>query len=405
MSINKSSGSVTVRDPDTGDKANVTQRNDTTFGQHADTVITGLDNLSAKREVQTKVRGDGLTALVTDATVVVESTFGTVSQPFSFFTLVNTGLENDTITVFIKGTTFDSTIPDEDVPDYTKVFTVLASEVGEEDVLSKRIISELNIDNTFRQTVFLKASRATDRNVVIVRSDKFSQSGEAWERQFAGDFDITVTGSAIVSIGFDNLISRSIPVVINPDVDNGHRLGRFGISGNVTVTSSALSDLFVQEAQNAGSSAMNVNGSVTPVTFSIPAQATQLFIEDMIFDGQGNGIKFGNFLSQNTALTNGVLVTIKSDNIVTTFPLIKSTEAFKNKWAALSGDGANFRIDVQAGKDEMLAILNFPNPFILRETGAFGAGNDDYVRVLIQDNLSSSVSRFNFRVKGFEKDP
>jgi len=53
----------------------------------------------------------------------------------------------------------------------------------------------------------------------------------------------------------------------------------------------------------------------------------------------------------------------------------------------------------------MLAILSFNNPFLIRETGAFGGGNDDYIRVVIQDNLSSNISEFRFRAKGFEKEP
>ncbi len=366
--------------------------------------IVGYDNLSALRRVQTKVRGDGLTAMVTDATVVVESTFGVVDRPFSYFTVVKTGAAGDTITVTIAGTSNDTTSPDADVPSYTKIFTTQVSEVGDEPTLTKRIITELNTDTTFRTSVFLKAVRATDRNVVIIRSDKFSQSGEFYERPLAGDFAVTTSGTAQVAVGFDNLISRSIPVVINPDVDSGHRLGRFGISGAVTVSATQLSDLFTAQATNAGSADLRVNGSVTPVIFSINAQATQIFVEHMIFSGQGNGIQYGRFLSQNSSITNGVEVSIKSDNIVTTFPLIRSTEDFKNEWGCLSGF-VNFSLDPQAGRDEMAAILSFANPFLLRETGAFGVGNDDYIRVKIQDNLSSNIQAFKFRVKGFEKEP
>lgn len=367
--------------------------------------IVGKDLLSTMRNVQTKVRGDGLTALVTDATVTVESTFGTVDRPFSFFTLIKTGAAGDTITVSVAGTSVDTTTPDADVPAFSKVFTVLAGEVGDEPTLTKRIISELNLTSSFRTQAFLKAIRATDRNVVIIRSDKFSQSGEFYERPLAGDFAITTSGTAQVVVGFDNFVSRSIPVVINPDIDSGHRLGRFGISGAVTVTANQLSDLFTSTAMNSGSSDLRVNGSVTPVTFSIPAQATQVFVECMWFHGQGNGIQFGRFLSQNNPLTNGVEVTIKSDNVTTVFNVLKTTEDFKNKWAANSGDLSGWDLSPQAGRDEMCAIFRFPNPFILRETGAFGAGNDDYIRVKVQDNLTASISAFEFRAKGFEKEP
>jgi hypothetical protein len=149
---------------------------------------------------------------------------------------------------------------------------------------------------------------------------------------------------------------------------------------------------------------MRVNGSVTPVNFRIEASATtDVFVEDLIFDAQGNGIKFGQFLSQNSLLSVGILVTIKSDDLVTTFPIIKSTEDFKNKWAALSGTAANFEVGVQAGRDEMIAILNFPNPFIIRLQGTFST--NDYIEVRIQDNLTANLQRLNFRAKGFEKAP
>lgn len=367
--------------------------------------IAGLDNLGTERAVQTKVRGDGLVAMVTDATVVVESTFGTVDRPFSFFTIIKTGAAGDTITVSIAATLTDTTSPDLDAPAYTKIFTVLAGEVGDEPTLTKRIITELNSDTAFRTASFLKATRATDRNVVIIRSDKFSQSGEFYERPLAGDFSVVTTGTATVIVGFDNLISRSIPVVINPDIDSGHRLGRFGISGAVTVTANQLSDLFIATAKNGASSDLRVNGSVTPVVFSIPAQTTQIFVEAMWFHGQGNGIQFGRFLSQNSPITNGVNVTIKSDNIITVFENLKTTEDFKNKWAAYSTDLSGWDLSPQAGRDELCAMFRFPNPFILKETGAFGAGNDDYIKVTINDNLTASISAFEFRAKGFEKEP
>ena len=369
-----------------------------------DTTVAGLDNLGAERRVNTVVRGDGLTALAMDGQVTVTSTFGFDQQPDSFFTIVNTGAEGNTWTIFIAGTTADPSSPDRDVPSYTKVFTVLAGEVGDELKLRDRIIQVLNADTVFKNTVFLKASKATDRAVVHIQSLKFSVSGDFYERPNVNDFSVTVTGSAVRIVGFDNLISRSKPVTISRDRDSPHRLGLFGVTGSVSVTAKELSDIFIEDAKNGGSVDMKVNGSVTPVDFTIPASATtDVFIEDLIFDAQSNGIKFGQFLSKNSALTNGVEITIKSDDVTTTFPLIKSTEDFKNKWAALSGDASHFSIDIQAGRDEMVAVLSFLNPFILRVAGSFST--DDFIRVRIQDNLTSGIQRFNFRAKGFEKEP
>ena len=53
--------------------------------------LVGSDPLGTIRQVNTKVRSDGLTALVSDSTVVVESTFGFDQQPDSFFRIIKTG--------------------------------------------------------------------------------------------------------------------------------------------------------------------------------------------------------------------------------------------------------------------------------------------------------------------------
>ena len=367
--------------------------------------IKGSDGLGVKRIVNTKVRSDGLTALVTDATVVVESTFGFDQQPDSFFRIIQTGNTGDTWTLFIAGTNIDPTTPDRDIPSFTKVFTVQAVEEGDELALRDRIVQELNADSTFRQVCFLKAQNATDRGVVHIYSEKFSASGEDYERPNAGDFSVTVTGTAQVVVGFDNLISRSKPVTITRDIDSPHRLGLFGITGSVNVTAKELSDIFFAEALNNGSPNMAVNGSlVSPIEFRIDAvPEKEIFVSTLIFSAQGNGIQFGNFLSRNQPLDNGIEVEIKSDNIITTFPLLKATEDFKNRWSALSGRADNFSLDIQSGADEMVAILNFENPFIIRAQGTFTT--DDYITVKIRDNINNNPTRLDFAARGFEKAP
>ena len=395
---------VVIKQGSDSDSAHVVTRSNSSKALAVDAEISGSDTLGNFRKVNTVVLDDGSVGLPFKGTVVVQSTFGFDQQPDSFFQIINTGAAGDTWTIYIAGTSNDPSAPDRDVPSYTKVFTVLAGEVGDEIKFRNRIIQELNADTVFKNTVFLKASKATDRATVHIQSTKFSASGEFYERPLAGDFAVTVTGTASRVVGFDNLISRSKPVTISRDRDSPHRLGLFGVTGSVSVTAKELSDLFIQEAMNAGSPNMLVNGSVTPVNFTVNARATNdLFIEHLIFDGQGNGIKFGQFLSQNISLKNGLEISIKSDDVVTVFPVIKSTEDFKNKWASLSGTGDTFRIDVQAGRDELLAIFTFPNPFLLRVAGSFST--DDYIKVTVRDNLTSNLQRLNFRAKGFEKEP
>ena len=367
--------------------------------------LAGKDNLDADRVVSTKVRSDGLNALATDATVVVESTFGFDQQPDSYFQIINTGAAGATWTVYIAGTSADPTTPDRDLPSYTKIFTVVAGEVGDELKLRDRIIQELNSDPVFKTTCFLKAQKATDRAIVHIQSSKFSVGGEFYERPASGSFNVTVTGSAICIVGFDTLLSRSKPVTISRDIDSPHRLGLFGVTGSVSITFKQLSDLFIKEALNGSSAAMNVNGSLgSPIIFTVPAQPlTDVYIDTLIWHGAANGIKFGQFLAKNSPLTNGCLLEIKSDDITTVFPTIQTTEDFKNDFAAYSGDGANFRIDIQSGRDEILAILKFPNPFILRAAGTFTI--NDYIRVSIRDDLRAGLFNLAFQCKGFEKEP
>jgi len=399
------SGAVFITDED-GEICEVITRTDNSLALATGSEIYGSDTLGAWRAVNTVVRTDGVRALAVDSRTVVESTFGFDQNPDSYFRIINTGLEGDTWTIFINGTSNDPTTPDRDVPSYTKVFTVLAAEVGDEFKLRDRIIQELNADSTFKNTVGLKAKKATDRAIVHITSENFALSGEFWERPLAGDFTVTVTGGASVFLGFDNLISRSKPVSISRDFDSPHRLGLFGITGEVKVTAKDLDDLFIENATLDGDGVtkqMTVNGSGTPKEFRVDAAiATDIFVEELRFFGQGNGIQFKNFLSQNSPLNNGLFIEIKSDNTTTTLPLIYTTADFKNKFSF--GQGASgFALDIASGRDDFIAVYTFNNPFIMRVAGTFT--NDDYIKIIISDNLSNGISELEFIAKGFEKDP
>ena len=373
-------------------------------------VLGGRDTLGAFRRINSIVRPDGVTAMPIDGTVTVQSTFGFDQNPDSFFRIMNTGGEGTTWTLFIRGTNNDPSTPDRDVPDYTKVFTVLLAEVGDELAFRDRIITTLNSDSTFRDTCFFKAQKATDRGVVHIYSEAFSASGEFYERPSAGDFPVTIGGTpgdGVVVVGFDNVISRSKPVTITRDFDSPHRLGLFGITGDVNVTSKALSDLFIEKASLDGLGVtfdMAVNGSVVEQIYRINAKVDRaIFIQNIRFYGQGNGIQFGKFLNLNSTLANGILVEIKSENVITDLFPIKSTEDFKNEFSF--GSGANgFDVIFASGRDEFLATFDFDNPFLLEESGAHGPGNDDYIEIRIRDQLSQ-VGFIGFLAKGFEKEP
>jgi len=371
--------------------------------------IVGKDSLAQDRKIQSIVRGDGIIAMPIDGTVTVQSTFGFDQNPDSFFKIVNTGGAGTTWTLDIAATTGDPSTPDRDVPAYQKIFTVVGGEVGDEIKFRDRIIQELNADTVFKTTCQLKAVKATDRGIVNIRSEAFSLSGEFWERPLSGDFNVTIGGSpgdGVVVIGFDNLISRSKPVSISRDFDSPHRLGLFGITGEVRVTAKELSDIFIEQASLNGLGVtvdLGVNGSGTPQEFLIKASTvTDLFIEELRIFGQGNGIQYKGWLTSNNPLTNGLLLDIKSDNVVTTFPVLYTTAGIKNKFSF--GQGATgFKLDIASGRDDFIGVFTFANPFIIRVAGTFTI--DDFIRVTVRDNLTSTQSQLEFWAKGFEKEP
>lgn len=375
------------------------------------TTLVGKDTLSQDRKIQSVVRGDGVTAMPIDGQVTVTSTFGVDPSPDSFFRIINTGGAGTTWTLFIRGTSSDPSTPDRDVPDYTKVFVVQAGEVGDELAFRDRIITELNADAAFKPGILCKAQKVTDRAIVHIYSEAFSASGEFYERPGAGDFDVTIGGSpgdGVVVVGFDNMIARSKPVSIFRDIDNPHRLGSFSIFGNVRVEAKDLDDLFIEFATEDGlgiNDDLGVNGSGTPVDFLIqPSATTDIFVEELRIFGQGNGIQFKNWLAGNQPLTNGLEIEIKSDDTITVFPVLKTTADIKNKFSFGVG-AAGFALDIASGRDDVIGVFSFNNPFVLRVQGSFGVGNDDYIRIRVNDNLSSTQSELQFIAKGFEKEP
>ena len=375
----------------------------------SNTTLVGKDSLAQDRKIQSVVRGDGITAMPIDGTVTVTSTFGFDQQPDSFFRIINTGGAGTTWTIDIGATTNDPSTPDRDIPAYQKIFTVVAGEVGDEIKLRDRIIQELNADSVFKTNSFLKAGKASDRAIVHIYSEAISLSGEFYERPLSGDFAVTIGGSpgdGVVVVGFDNLISRSKPVSITRDFDSPHRLGLFGITGDINVTPKQLSDLFIEPATLDGLGVvtdMGVNGAGTPKEFLINASATtDVFIEEIRLFGQGNGIQFKNWMSSNQPLTNGLQIEIQSDNITTTLPLLKNTADIKNKFSF--GQGATgFALDIASGRDDVIGVFTFANPFILRVAGTFT--NDDHIKITVNDNMTSTQAEIEFWAKGFEKDP
>lgn len=282
--------------------------------------------------------------------------------------------------------------------DYTyTVTTADMSATFPEISVRDNIISGLNNDTNFKKS--WDADSIKDNGIIHISSIFI---GEFGERPTSGDFDVTViTGSSVVTIAYDNIIRRGKSTSLSRDPDD-KRIGILGISGNVSVSATAVDNIFETDLYNATyGNDMKVNGSVTPIIFRLDAlSGFDLFVEEIRFHGTANGIKFSQFLNINTTLTNGIEVKLQSDENLTDFRHIYITDDFKARWASISG----FQLDVQAGYDHFDSIRKFNSTAlpVIRAAGTFAV--DDYIQVTIADNISAIGSLF-CTIIGFKKEP
>jgi hypothetical protein len=327
---------------------------------------------------------DGVRKLMTKANVSVESIFGYDDIADCWFFITGAGSAGDTIVTHIrqKGSV-----------NYDTVTTTLTSnEAGNIYKTTDLVVTTLNANSTFKQNWI--ASKTRDNAIVHITSIWYADYGE---RSGANDFFTSTTGTTTTSDGQDRIIRKGKVVSLARDAYD-KRYGMLGVSGEVQVTPGSIGETFDINALNGSSTSLCVNGSSTPVVFSIPAIADyDQYISEMKFYGAANGIKFGQFLAINAELTNGIEVKVKSGDKTRTFPLIKSTDDFKNKWV---NPASNFAIHIQAGRDGIIAMKDFPSPFVIRKQGYYTT--DDYIQVKIQDNLTT-VMYLEFMVAGFKE--
>lgn len=343
---------------------------------------------------------DSVQRLATTAKVTVQALLAYDDFADTWFKIINAGLLNDTWRIQIVAGSFDSTIPDRDPPATDVTVTVTALEVGDEIALRDKIVAALNANANF--SPYWKASPIKDNPMVHISSKKIGDEGE---RSTLGDFSVTVTGAAV----FDYINDENRKILRRGKSNTGvkdprdKRFVTFGISGEVQAVPGSVGDLIIANALNAGSPDLRVNGSlVTPIVFTVPAEANKdIFIEELRFYGNANGIQFGKFLGLNAPITNGILIEIRSDEVVTQLPLIKTTDDFKHKFAF--GTGTGFQLNVQAGRDDFMASFSLTTTFPIRKAGTFVSG-DDYVKVYIRDNLSAGLLALEFLARGFKKE-
>jgi len=337
----------------------------------------------------------GVRRLKTDATVTVEQVFGFDDFADTWGALLSGPLDG-TIRTQIAGWS-DPTGTERDQPAVDVTTTVEAAEVNDDIALRDKHILALNNDANFSSA--WKAYTIKDNPIVYIGS-KFV--GEYGERPLANDYQFTAAGGCDAQPAFDHIKRRGKQNSGAKDPKD-RRYVTVGVSGEVQSLPSAVGDLVIGEhpTNPTYAESMAVNGSVTPVVYRYEADAEKdVFIEALRFYGQDNGVKYGQFLGNNQALVNGIKVEIKADNILRQFHLIKTTEDFKDFY----GWGADWWVnDVGAGADDFAATLNFSTTFPLRKQGTHGPGNDDFVRITVQDNLSS-VLKLESVLKGFKKE-
>jgi hypothetical protein len=356
-----------------------------------------------------KIRGDdgqyqmdvvlknGLKRAAVDAIVTVEEVFGHDRFADVWFYIGTAsdcggvGAAGDTVTVAI-GEGCDAVLYPE-VSVTTTVTAAMLLEPEPEKELAHQIVADLNADADF--LMWFKASVIKDTSHVHISAKIRGELGERIS------FQTSTTGTTVTTDAYDSIIMRGKGTSLARD-RNDPRVGILGVSGTVSVLPQPIGKRYYEVFQNGGSGDMRVNGSGTPLVFTIPILTDEIiFINQIRFFGGGNGIKFGQFLSKSGGdLTNGILVEIKSEDEVFQFEPILNTEDFKNLFSFPLAN--SFSVDVQAGSDQFIAIFNPDVPFALQPTGTYPV--DDYIKITIRDNISSGLQEFRSLAEGFREE-
>jgi len=363
---------VMIQDPDTGLRADVVQL------------------------------GDGSQALRTSGIVQIEQLFGQDGFPDTWFALgefgdcAGIGAEGDTIQVLIAAGCDPTEYPAVDV-----TYTITAGDVAAvrpEIETRNNIISFLNGTPAF--SAQWRANKVKDNGIIHITSKYRAEVGE---RLILNDFQVITTGTTWVTVAFNTIERRGKGTSLSRDPADP-RVGILGISGTVSVTAGAVDNIYQEdifEVTDPGNNNMAVDGFPTPIEFGLNAlDGYDLFVEEIRFHGEVGSVKYGQFLNINQKLSNGIIVTIKSDDGTTTFQPIKATDDFKARWSSLGG----FDLDVQAGGDHFLATRKFDATAlpVLRATGTYIV--DDYIDVSIQNDIDS-IGELYCTVIGFRKEP
>jgi hypothetical protein len=346
------------------------------------------------------IQVDGVNRAATDTRISsVNVPLGKDPLPDTYFTITNAGALNDTITVDIAATSNDVSSPDRDYPSYQLVYTLIAQDVGDEQQLTINLVDALNSDPLF-EAQGLEAFAIGDdgdgnkRAIVHITSTNFSLNGEFHERSNVGDFDVTASGTTTVqffSSEYKAIVSRPKEVSLARDPRNPHRLGVQNISGTVFIRSAdpdAIIRERLKEVGNPSNDDMAINGQGVPVVFELasnPNGGTDIIVDSLKFYGTDTNIKVqdGAFLGINSPLSNGIVVELIRDGAPIFSKTIVNTPDMLGLFSTSASDN---KVINQSGGDyfeSTFSLIDKNLAFVLRN------GENDAVRVTIQDNLTS----------------
>lgn len=158
------------------------------------------------------------------------------------------------------------------------------------------------------------------------------------------------------------------------------------------------SETFDQFLLNGASEQMAVDGSVTAVPFRLEADLVKdIVITDIVIAGTDGSIKFTNWFAFNSPLTNGVELSFKSDDVNSLIDGINTTSRLIG---LSSGDTV---ISSVTGEAIVVAFRSFDPALIIRRQGFHESGVDDFIQVLIQDNMTG-MADFTATARGIKVD-
>lgn len=165
------------------------------------------------------------------------------------------------------------------------------------------------------------------------------------------------------------------------DADKADFETNYAAHANRSIRSAPL-QLFATSVKHANSANLAVNGSLTPVVFEMtPPPDHDIHITHLSFLFEGTTMAFGDRFILNTlaALTNGLLLEIKTLDLTTTWQTMKRTRdliEISETFSLITGTPNFLRVHV-----------HLPQELRLARDGTYA--QPDFLRLTVRDNLTS----------------